>query len=110
MAYKIFYEKTRSGVSVTEKQAEELHKPVTRKFKRRKFYARVNDSIWAADLVETESLSSKNKNVKYLSCIIDVFAKYAWVKYLKDKKDKSVLNAFIKTVNKYNGKPKRILQ
>ena len=25
MAYKIFYEKTRSGVSVTEKQAEELH-------------------------------------------------------------------------------------
>ena len=39
------------------------------------------------DLAEMESLSSKNKNVKYLSCVIDVFTKYAWVKHLKDKKD-----------------------
>ena len=32
------------------------------------------------------SLSSKNKNVKYLIRVIDVFTKYAWVKPLKDKK------------------------
>ena len=32
------------------------------------------------------SLSSKNKNVKYLLCMIDVFTKYAWLKPLKDKK------------------------
>ena len=31
-----------------------------------------------------ESLSSKNKNVKYFLCFIDVFTKYAWVKPLKD--------------------------
>ena len=43
------------------------------------------------------SLSSKNKNVKYLLCVIDVFTKYAWLKPLKDKKKgKSGLNAFIK--------------
>ena len=30
-----------------------------------------------------ESLSSKNKNVVYLLCVIDVFTKYAWVKPLK---------------------------
>ena len=41
-----------------------------------------------------ESLSSKNKDVKYL-CVIDVFTKYAWVKPLKDKKGKTVLNAFM---------------
>ena len=34
------------------------------------------------------SLSSKNKNIKYLLCIIDVFTKYAWIKLLKDKKGK----------------------
>ena len=34
------------------------------------------------------SLSSKNKNVKYLFCAIDVFTKYAWVKPIKDKKKK----------------------
>ena len=43
-----------------------------------------------------ESLSSKNKIVKYL-CVIDVFTKYAWVKTLKEKK---VKQDFIKTVNK----------
>ena len=46
-----------------------------------------------------ESLSSKNKNAKYLLCVIDVFTKYAWVKPLKDKKGKTVLNAFIEIVN-----------
>ena len=52
-----------------------------------------------------ESLSSKNKNVKYLLCAIYVFTKYAWVKPLKDKTVKTVLNTFIKIVNKSNRKP-----
>ena len=33
---------------------EELHKPVTKKFKRRKVYARFKDNIWTADLAEIE--------------------------------------------------------
>ena len=49
-----------------------------------------------------ESLSSNNKNVKYLLRAVDVFTKYAWVKPLKDKKDKTVLNAFIEIVNEFN--------
>ena len=49
-----------------------------------------------------ESLSSNNKNVKYLLRAIDVFTKYAWVKPLKDKKDKTVLNAFIEIVKEFN--------
>ena len=48
----------------------------------------------AADLAEMESLSSNNKNVKYLLYVIDVFTKYTWVKPLKDKNGKTVLNAF----------------
>ena len=51
-----------------------------------------------------EPLSSKNKNVKYL-CVIDVFTKYAWVKPLKERKGKTVLNAFIEIVNETNRKP-----
>ena len=50
------------------------------------------------------SLSSKNKNVKYLLCAIDVFTTYAWVKPLKDKKSKTVLHAFIEIVNESNRK------
>ena len=55
-----------------------------------------------------ELFSSKNKNVKYLLCVIDVFIKYAWVKPLKDEKGKAVLNAFIETVNESNCKPNKL--
>ena len=47
-----------------------MHKPVTKKLKRRKAYARFKDHIWAADLAEMESLSSQNKDVKYLLFIM----------------------------------------
>ena len=53
-------------------------------------------------------MPSKNKNVKYLLCVIDVFTKYTWVKPLKDKKDKTALNAFIKVVNGSNSKPNKL--
>ena len=66
MAYKVFDKKTRSGINVNEQLAEKLHKPVSKKFKRRKVYAKLKYNIWAADLAEMGSLSSKNKNVKYL--------------------------------------------
>ena len=38
-------QKTGSEVSVNEQLAEVLHKPVLKKFKRRKIYARFKDSI-----------------------------------------------------------------
>ena len=77
MAYMFFDEKIGSGKSVNEQLAEELHKPVMKKFKRRKVYAKFKGNIWAANLIEMEALSSKNKNVRYLLCVIDVFTKYA---------------------------------
>ena len=50
MVYKLFDKKTKSGAIVNEQLAEELHKSAIKKLKRRKFYARVKDNIWAADL------------------------------------------------------------
>ena len=85
MVYNFFDKKTGSRVqmSANGQVAEELHKPVIKKFKKRKIYVRYKDNIWAADLAEIRSLSSKIENVK---CVINVFTKYAWVKHLKDKK------------------------
>ena len=40
--------------------------------------------------------------------MIDVFTKYAWVKSLKGKKSKTVLNAFMKRINKSNHKPNKL--
>ena len=67
MVYKFFdKEKTSSSVSVNEELPEELHKPIMEKFQKKNVYARFKDIIWAADLAEIRSLSSKNQNVKYL--------------------------------------------
>ena len=108
MVYTFFDKKTELGISVNE-WVEELHKPLIKKFKRRNVYARFKDYIWAADLAEMGSLSLKNKNVKYLLCVIDVFTKYACVEPLKDlqKKDKTVFSAFIDIVNESNRKPNK---
>ena len=55
-----------------------------------------------------KSLSSKNKNVKYLLSVIDVFTKFLWIKHLKDKKGKTVLNGFIEIINESNCKPNKL--
>ena len=54
------------------------------------------------------SLSSNNRNVKYLLCLLHVFSKYAWVKPLRDKNGKTVLNAFFKLVNESNLEPNKL--
>ena len=54
------------------------------------------------------SLFSKNKNVKYWLCDIDLLTKYAWVKPLKDKKGKSVLYSFMEIVNESNHKQNKL--
>ena len=64
MIYKFFDKKTELGASVNEELAQELHKTAVKKFKRKKVYARFKDNIWAADLAEMKSLSSRNQGVK----------------------------------------------
>ena len=83
-----FFEKTGSGTkwSVNKELAEELQKPVPKKFKRRRAYVRFKDNICAADSPEMGILSSKYQGVKYLLRVIDLFTKYACVKPLIDKK------------------------
>ena len=77
MVYKSFWEKTGSGISAIEQLAEKLQKPVIKKFKRRKIYARFQFNIWATNLPEMETLFSKNKSVKYLLCMLYIFTKHA---------------------------------
>lgn len=80
----------------SDELAEELHKPVTRKFERRRVYVKGIDDIWAADLVDMQSFAKFNKGVKYLLTVIDIFSKFGWIIPLKDKSGKSVAEAFKK--------------
>ena len=110
LSISIFDKKMGLGVTVKEQLAEEWHKSAMKKSKRSKVYGRYKDNIWAAGLVEMGSLSSKNKIIKYLLCVTDVFTKYALVKPLKDKKVKTVLNAFIGIVKEFNHKSNKLMQ
>ena len=66
--------------------ANELHKPIIRKFKKIKVYSSFRDNIWGDYLADMQSLSKYNKGIKYLLCAIDLVSKYASVIPLKDKK------------------------
>ena len=110
MVHKFFDKKTgsRAKSSVNEELVQELHKLVIEKFKRRRGYRGFKNYIWAADLVEIGSLSSKNRGVKYLLHITDVSTKYAWVKPLKYKTGKTNLNGFMEIVNESNCKQNKL--
>ena len=112
MAYKCFDKKSKgNGVNIplefNEQLAKELHKPIIRKFKKRKVYSGFRDNIWGADLADMQLISIFNKRFKFLLCVIDIFSKYAWVVPLKDKKGISIVNAFQKILKESDRKHKK---
>ena len=110
MVYKFFDKKsTGSGLALNSLiLADELHKPIIRNFNKRKVYLQFKDNIWGVDLADMQSLSRKNKGIKYLLCAIDLFSKYAFVIPIKDKKGISIVNAFDKIIKQSNRKPNKI--
>ena len=103
MIYKFFDKKSKgSGIVTNEPNyqlANELHKPIIRKFKKWKLCSSFRDNIWGVDLADMQSLSKYNKGFKYLSCAIKLFSKYAWAIPIKDKKGTSRANAFKKIIS-----------
>ena len=79
-------------MNVSGKLAEEWHKPVIKKIKKRKVNARFNDNIWAKTLAEMEAFSSQDKNIKYSLCVIVAITEQAAVKPLKNKNKLKQLN------------------
>ena len=97
MIYK-FFDKKSTGSDIksmsNQQLANELHKPIIRKFRKRKVYFLFEYNIWGVDLTDMQLISKYNKGIRYLLRIIDLFSKYAWVVPLKDKKGIAIVNAF----------------
>ena len=49
-----------------------------------------------------------NKGFRFLSCVIDIFSKYAWVVPLKNKRGVSIVNAFQKFLDDSKKKRNKI--
>ena len=92
----------------TDQLAEELHKPVTRKFRKRRVVVNGIDEIWTADLVDMQAFAEYNDGVKYLLTVIDVFSKYGWIVPMKDKSGKSTANGLTKIFTNSGRKPGKI--
>ena len=109
-----FFDKKISGSAVkcisNENLAEELYKPIIRKFNKRRVYSSFRDKIWGVYLADMKSISNFNDRFRFLLCVIDIFSKYTWVVPLKDKKGVTIVNTFqsiLKDPN--NRKPNKIL-
>ena len=112
MVYKFFDSKVSgSGAKLipeNKQLANELHKPIIRKFEKRKVYSTFKDNIWGVDLADMQLLSKYNKGIRFLLCVIDIFSKYAWVVALKDKKGITIVKAFQSILKQLNKKPNKI--
>ena len=105
MVYKLFDKKSAGSGIANEPNyqlANELHKPIIRKLKKRKVYSGSKDNIWGADLADMQLISKFNKGFRFLLCAIDIFGKYGWVVPLKDKKGVSIVHAFQKVLDHSN--------
>ena len=79
MVYKFFDKKISvSGIkneNMSGRQlAEELQKPIIKKFKKIKVQAPFIDNIWGADLADMQIISKLNKGFRFLFCVIDIIA------------------------------------
>ena len=69
MVYNFFDKKSSGGAikSISHQQPEdELHKPIIRKFKKRRVYSSFKENIWNADLSYMQLISKFNKEMLFI--------------------------------------------
>ena len=86
-----------------ENLSEELNKPVTHKFQRKKTIVNYIDHIhffYSCDLVDMKMYSKINKGYNYIFTNIDIFSKYAWAFPITSKKKYKMINHVSKKYSK----------
>ena len=79
-----------------------------RKFEKSKVHSSFIVNTWHADLANMQLISTFNKGIRFLLCVIDIFSKYAWVVPLKDKKRITIDNVFQNILDESGRKPSEI--
>ena len=111
MVYKFFDEKTSVSAikneNISDKRLTEiLHKPIIRKFKKRKVRSPFIDNIWDADLAYMQLASKFNKGICFFIMYYWYFTHglFLW----KIKRGLTINNAFQKILKESNRKPNKI--
>ena len=69
----------KNNIKSNKELAEELHKPIIRKFEKRKVYSSVIGNKCGADLANRQFLSKFNKGFRFSLCAIDIYIKHEWI-------------------------------
>ena len=105
------YKKT-SGSSMKNISNKELagvlHKPIIRRFNKKKVHPPFIDNTQDGDLADMKLISKFNEGFRFLLCVTDTYSKYAQVIPSKHKKGITITNAFPKNLDQSNRKPNKI--
>lgn len=71
-----------------------IHKPIVRKFQRRRITSYGKNTHWQIDLCDMQKLAPFNQGFKYLLTCYDVFSKMGWARPIRNKKPETVQKAF----------------
>ena len=85
-----------------------LHKPVRRKFRRRKTLSLSIDHLWQLDLADVTIISRHNDNYKFILTCIDCFSRYAFAVPVKNKSALEVKAAFASIICESGRRPKYV--
>ena len=78
-----------------KKSAEELYKPIIRKFNKRKVHSPLIDNIWGANLADIQLISKLSKGIRFLLRVTDIFSKHSY-SFKRWKKGITITIAFWK--------------
>ena len=75
MIYKFFKKKSKrtcikNEIKLNQQLAKELHKPILRKFKKRKVYSSFKDNVLGVDLADMQLISKYNKGIRYSDVLL----------------------------------------
>ena len=80
-------------------EAYTIHKPLRRKFPRRKTYSKGINDLYQADLVDLTNISRYNDKHRFLLTVIDVFSKRVWAIPVLNKSAQHITDAFEKVLS-----------
>ena len=100
--------KDKNEIVSNRELAEQLQKPIIRKFDTGKVHSSFIDNFWGIDLANAQLISKVNKGARFLLCALDIFKKCTWDIPLKYKNGLQLLIAFQKKLDESNRKPNKI--
>ena len=105
---KNFDEAIQNEIISNKELAEDLRKPIIRKFEKIKVHASFIDNICGVDLADMQLISKFNKEFRFLLYVIDVYSKICMDYSFKRLLMLPITNASQKNLNESNRKPNKL--